>query len=234
MTANTPLFSSPAWPQVPVKGEGGLYPVHRIFCVGRNYAEHAKEMGVEVDREAAFYFLKSALSLMPSGSTITYPPGTSNYHYEMELVLAIGKSAFRVDKKDALDVVFGYATGLDMTRRDLQLDARAKGRPWDLGKDFEQSVVISPLTRAADFGSVGPQRIALSVDGQVRQDARLSDLVWSVPEIIADLSKYYHLQPGDLIYTGTPAGVGAVLPGNRIVGTIDGLDPVEMVVGEAE
>ena len=232
--ANTTLFQSPAWPKVPVKGEDSLYPVHRIFCVGRNYAEHAKEMGVEVDREAAFYFLKSALSLMPSGSTIAYPPGTSNYHYEMELVLAIGKPAFRVAKEDALDAVFGYATGLDMTRRDLQLDARAKGRPWDLGKDFEQSAVIAPITRAREFASVASQRITLSVDGSVRQDARLSDLVWSVPEIIADLSKYYHLQPGDLIYTGTPAGVGAVVLGNRLLGEIDGLDPVEMVVGNAE
>ena len=234
MTAHATLFPSPAWPQVPVKGESSLYPVHRIFCVGRNYAEHAKEMGVEVDREAAFYFLKSGLSLMPSGSTIAYPPGTSNYHYEMELVLAIGRPAFRVAKQDALDAVFGYATGLDMTRRDLQLDARAKGRPWDFGKDFEQSAVIAPITRLSEFGSLGSQRIRLSVDGAVRQDARLSDLVWSVPEIIADLSKYYHLQPGDLIYTGTPAGVGAVLPGDRIVGEIDGLDPVEMVVGTAE
>jgi fumarylpyruvate hydrolase len=231
MTTQSALFPSPSWPQAAVTGEDNTYPVHRIFCVGRNYVEHAKEMGVEVDREAAFYFLKSALSLMPSGSTISYPPGTSNYHYEMELVLAIGAPAFRVSPADALNAVFGYATGLDMTRRDLQLDARAKGRPWDLGKDFEQSAVIGEITRAEEFGAVGPQRISLTVDGLTRQDAHLSDLVWSVPEIIADLSRYYHLQPGDLIFTGTPAGVGAVETGNVLVGEIDGLSPVSMTVG---
>ncbi len=133
-----------------------------------------------------------------------------------------------------MDAVLGYATGLDMTRRDLQLDARAKGRPWDFGKDFEQSAVISSITRAAAFGAVGPQRISLSVDGAVKQDAHLSDLVWSVPEIIADLSKYYHLQPGDLIYTGTPAGVGPVVSGDQIRGEIDGLDAVELTIGAAE
>ena len=231
MMTNSALFPSPSWPQVAIKGEKNTYPVHRIFCVGRNYVEHAKEMGVEVDREAAFYFLKSALSLVPSGSTIAYPPGTSNYHYEMELVLAIGAPAFRVNSADALNFVFGYATGLDMTRRDLQLDARSKGRPWDLGKDFEQSAVIGEITRNDEFGPVGPQRISLTVDGLIRQDAHLSDLVWSVPEIIADLSRYYHLQPGDLIFTGTPAGVGAVETGNVLVGEIDGLSPVSMTVG---
>lgn len=230
----TTLFASPAWPQVPVRGESASYPVHRIFCVGRNYAEHAKEMGVEVDREAAFYFTKSALALKPSGSTVAYPPGTDNYHYEMELVIAIGAPAFRATKENALQAVLGYATGLDMTRRDLQLVARSKGRPWDLGKDFEDSAIIAPITPASEFGEVGPQRISLSVDGKIKQDAHLSDLVWSVKEIIIDLSKYYHLAPGDLIYTGTPAGVGAVVAGNQLHGEIDGLDPVELTIGAAE
>ncbi|WBU64190.1 fumarylacetoacetate hydrolase family protein [Paracoccus aerodenitrificans] len=228
------LFPAPEWPTVPVKGATAELPVRRVFCVGRNYADHAAEMGVEVDREAPFYFTKSALTILPSGQSYPYPPGTENFHYEMEFVVAIGKPAFRISKEQALDVVYGYAAGLDMTRRDLQLAARAKQRPWDLGKDVEGSSVIAAITRAADFGEVADQKITLSVDGETRQDAELSDLVWSVAELVADLSKFYHLEPGDLIYTGTPAGVGAVTPGARIVGTVDGLDPVELTVGEAE
>lgn len=228
------LFPSPAFPSIAVLGEEATYPVHRIFCVGRNYAEHAKEMGVEVDREAPFYFLKSPLSAVSSGLTSPYPPGTANFHYEMELVVAIGGPAFRLRPDGVAPVIYGYAAGLDMTRRDLQLDARAKGRPWDLGKDFEQSAVVSDIVKAADFGAVGKQRIRLEVDGATRQDALLSDLVWSVPEIIAHLSGFYHLDAGDLIFTGTPAGVGAVMPGNVVVGEIDGLPPVSLAIGEAE
>lgn len=228
------LFASPAWPTVPVKGETAEYPVHRVFCVGRNYAAHAAEMGVEVDREAPFYFTKSALTILPTGQTYPYPPGTKNFHYEMEFVIAIGKPIFRISVDEALDAVYGYATGLDMTRRDLQLVAREKGRPWDLGKDIEGSSVISPITKASDFGAIGDQKIQLNVDGELRQDARLSDLIWSVAELVSDLSKFYHLAPGDVIYTGTPAGVGAVLPGAVLRGTIDGLDPVELTVGEPE
>ncbi|MFG1391673.1 fumarylacetoacetate hydrolase family protein [Xanthobacter agilis] len=234
MQAPPLLFPAPALPLVPVTGSTALYPVHRIFCVGRNYAEHAREMGHAVDREAPFYFTKPATAIALSDAVIAYPPGTANYHYEMELVVALGAPAFRVPEADALNAVFGYACGLDMTRRDLQLDARAKGRPWDLGKAFEQSAVIAPITPAAAFGAVGPQRIALTVDGTVRQEAHLSDLVWSVAELVSHLSKYYHLAPGDLIYTGTPAGVGAVLPGARLEGTIDGLLPVRLAIGPAE
>jgi fumarylpyruvate hydrolase len=233
MTVST-LFPVPAVPTVPVRGLAETYPVNRIFCVGRNYAEHAKEMGVEVDREAPFYFLKSAFAIVPGGATIAYPPGTTNYHYEMEFVVAIGKPVFKADIATAEAAVFGYTTGLDMTRRDLQLEARAKQRPWDLGKDFEQSAVISQIVRAEEFGPIGSQRIRLSVDGAVRQDAALSDLVWSVPELISHLSHYYHLVPGDLIYTGTPAGVGAVVPGNRILGEVEGLPQVELTIGAAE
>ncbi|MDI4657554.1 fumarylacetoacetate hydrolase family protein [Xanthobacter autotrophicus] len=228
------VFPAPAQPLVPILGETSLYPVHRIFCVGRNYADHAKEMGHEVDREAPFYFTKPATATVLSDTTIPYPPGTANYHYEMELVVALGAPAFRITRERALDVVFGYAAGLDMTRRDLQLDARAKGRPWDLGKAFEQSAVIAPLTRKESFGAIGPQRIALDVSGAVRQEAHLSDLVWSVPELISHLSGYYHLGPGDLIYTGTPAGVGAVEAGAVLTGTIDGLTPVHFTIGPAQ
>jgi fumarylpyruvate hydrolase len=217
---------------VPVRGERAGYPVRRVFCVGRNYAEHAKEMGVEVDREAPFYFTKSPLAIVPTGAVVPYPPGTANCHHEMELVVAIGAPAFRASVEEARGAVFGYAAGLDMTRRDLQIAERLKQRPWDLGKDFEQSAVIAPIARAAEF-AVGDQRITLSVNGATRQDARLSDLVWSVPELVSHLSRYYHLAPGDLIYTGTPAGVGAVVPGDTIRGTIDGLDPVELTIGPA-
>ncbi len=233
-TAAKNLFSIAPNPSVAVVDAMTRFPVNRIFCVGRNYAEHAREMGVEVDREAPFYFLKQAGAIVESGSTVPYPSGTANYHYEMELVVAIGAPAWHVPVEKALDTVFGYAAGLDMTRRDLQLDARAKGRPWDLGKDFEQSAVISPIVRKIDFGSVDDQRIFLAVDGSIKQDARLPDLVWSVPELVSHLSRYYHLVAGDLIYTGTPAGVGPVVPGNRITGSIDGIPAIELTITASE
>ena len=227
------LFTVPPAPTVAVAGSTARYPVGRIFCVGRNYADHAKEMGVEVDREAPFYFLKQAGAIVESGATIPYPPGTSNYHYEMEFVVAIGAPAFEVPVEAAMDAVFGYACGLDMTRRDLQLAARAKQRPWDLGKDFEQSAVITEIVPKAEFGTVGPQRITLAVGGATKQDAHLSDLVWSVEELVSHLSRYYHLVPGDLIYTGTPAGVGPVVAGDVITGSIDGLPPIALTIAAA-
>ena len=228
------LFPVPAWPTARVRGVDATYPVTRIFCVGRNYAEHAKEMGVEVDREAPFYFLKSNSALVPSGAAVAYPSGTENYHYEMEFVVAIGAPAFKISEAEADSVVYGYATGLDMTRRDLQLQARAKQRPWDLGKDFEQSAVLSEIIRKEEFGAIGEQRIWLDVNDAVKQDSKLSELVWSVPELVSHLSHFYHLVPGDLIYTGTPAGVGAVVAGDKITGCIDGLPSVELTVGAAE
>ncbi len=227
------LFASPDYPAVPTT-DGALYPVHRIFCVGRNYAEHAKEMGVEVDREAPFYFLKDAQAIVPTGATIPYPPGTENFHYEMEFVMAIGTPVFQASDEAAAAAIWGYGCGLDMTRRDLQLSARAKQRPWDLGKNFEQSAAIAALTPAASFGPVGPQRITLSVNGETKQDAHLSDLVWSPVELVTHLSRYYHLAPGDLIYTGTPAGVGPVVAGDVLHGRIDGLAPVDLIVGAAQ
>ena len=232
--AGDQLFDVPSAPLAPVKGETAGYPVHRIFCVGRNYAAHAAEMGVEVDREAPFYFTKPASAIVMTGATVPYPPGTENYHYEMELVIAMGAPAFRVDVDEAAGAIYGYATGFDMTRRDLQLAARAKQRPWDLGKAFEQSAIISEITRAAEFAQIGPQRIALTVNDEMKQDAHLSDLIWSVPEIVSHLSNFYHLVPGDLIYTGTPAGVGPVVAGDRLHGEIDGLAPVDLVIGPAE
>ena len=228
------LFDIPTAPLVLVRGETAGYPVHRIFGVGRNYAEHAAEMGYEVDRETPFYFTKPASAIVETGSEVPYPPGTSNFHYEMELVVAIGAPAFRVSVEDAAKAIYGYAAGLDMTRRDLQLSERAKQRPWSLGKAFEKSAPIAEITKAAEFGEVGPQRIRLSVNDEIRQDARLRDLVWSVPELVSHLSRFYHLGPGDLIFTGTPAGVGPLAPGDRIHGEVDGLQPVSITIGAAE
>ncbi len=183
-----------------------------------------------VAREAPFYFTKSASNIVESGTTVPYPPGTSNCHHEMELVVAIGKPAFCVAVQDALQVVFGYACGLDMTRRDLQVEARLNGRPWDLGKDFENSAVISEIVTASESGHIESGDIRLSVNEELRQAGNISDLIWNVPELIADLSKYYHLQPGDLLYTGTPAGVGPVEPGDRIVGSVDQVGEISLTI----
>lgn len=228
------LFPAPPQATVRVTGQPLPIAVNRIFCVGRNYADHAREMGVEVDREAPFYFLKPSGAVVASGSTVPYPPGTSNYHHEMELVVAIGAAGFRIARENAAALVHAYGCGLDMTRRDLQLEARAKGRPWDLGKAFEHSAVVGELTPADRFGEVTRQAIALTVNGQTKQSATLDELVWKIDELIAHLSQYYHLVPGDLIFTGTPAGVGPVVPGDTLEGSIDGLVPVSLTVGPAE
>ncbi|WP_062561527.1 fumarylacetoacetate hydrolase family protein [Paracoccus aminovorans] len=227
------LFPPPPVAALPVTGQAGRFPVDRIFCVGRNYAAHAAEMGGEVDREAPFYFTKSARAVLESGAVLPYPPGTADLHHEIELVVAIGAPAFRVAPDRAMAAVWGYGAGLDMTRRDLQAKAKAKQRPWSLGKDFEGSAVLAALTPAADF-TPAAQAIRLAVNGTLRQQARIDDMVWSIPELIADLSHYYHLAPGDLIMTGTPAGVGAVGPGDRLAGGIEGLAPVELVLGAAD
>ena len=230
----THLFPLPDHPVIPILGESTEFPVHRIFCVGRNYAAHAAEMGFSASKESPFYFTKTPSMLCYSGSTIPYPPGTENCHYEMELVVAIGAPAFRMAEADALQVVLGYACGLDLTRRDLQNAARDKGHPWDFGKDFEHAAVVAPITRAAAFGPVTDQRISLTQNGTLRQDAVLSDMIFSVAEVIAYLSRFYHLQPGDLLYTGTPAGVGPIAPGDVLRGEIAGLAPVELMIGKSE
>jgi len=219
---------------VAVRGFAERYPIHRLFFVGRNYHAHAVEMGRPVDKsaEVPFYFTKSASTLVESGSTVAYPPGTKDYQHEMELVLAIGAPGFRVAEADAARLVYGYACGLDMTRRDLQLVAREKGRPWDLGKDVEESSVVSEIVSMP--GTVLERgELALSVNGQLRQKSDLSKLIWNIPELIADLSKYYHLQPGDLIFTGTPEGVGPLQPGDRIEGRIEGVGTIALAVGPA-
>lgn len=230
----TYLFEPPAIPAAPVHGQDARYPIRRIFCVGRNYEAHAREMGVQVDREAPFYFTKTALAYVPSGATVAYPPETSNYHYEMELVVAIGKPGFRIAEGAALGHVYGYACGLDMTRRDLQLAAREQKRPWDLGKDFEQSAVLSPIVSAASSGHPATGKIELRVNGATRQSSDLGMLIHPVPAILAHLSRYYHLEPGDLVYTGTPEGVGAVVAGDHIEGSIEGVGTISLRIGPAE
>jgi fumarylpyruvate hydrolase len=224
------LFPPPSPAAARVRGRTERFPIRRIFCVGRNYEAHAREMGVAADREAPFYFTKTPEHYAPSGSTIAYPPGTSNYHYEMELVVAIGTPAFRVPEAQSLDCVFGYACGLDMTRRDLQTAAKEKQRPWDIGKDVEQSAVLGEIVPAAEIGHPAKGLIELRVNGQAKQSADLSDLIHGVPAVIAHLSQYYHLQPGDLIYTGTPEGVGAVKPGDRLEGSIEGVGSIDVQV----
>lgn len=230
----TYLFETPEINTIPVQGEAALFPVHRIFCVGRNYAAHAAEMGVEVDRDAPFYFTKTPSATLATDATIPYPPGTENFHYEMELALVIGTPVFRATQDQAADAIYGYCCALDMTRRDLQLVARSKQRPWDLGKDVEHSAVFAPITKASDFGTIANQRIHLEVNGETKQDSDLSKLIHSVTDVIVDLSKYYHLRAGDVILTGTPEGVGPVIAGDIITGGIDGLAPIKLSLGTAE
>src|SRR6185436_13014536 len=228
------LFAAPPLVTAPVRGRSERVPIRRIFCVGRNYEAHAKEMGVAVDREAPFYFTKAAEHYVASGSTVPYPPGTSNYHYELELVVVIGAPAFRVAADRALACVFGYAGGLDMTRRDLQFAAREQRRPWDLGKDVEQSAVLAEIVPASEIGHPAAGRIELRVNGEVKQSADISQLIHKVPDIIAHLSTFYHLHSGDLIYTGTPEGVGPVNTGDVLEGVIEGVGAITLNIGPAE
>ena len=236
MTPTNYLWAPAPTPSLPVRGQESRYPVNRIFCVGRNYHAHAVEMGRPVDKSTMkpFYFTKASSTLVESGATVPYPTGTKNYHFEMELVVAIGAAGFRVKESDAASLIYGYAAGLDMTRRDLQLVARDQGRPWDLGKDFEKSAVCTEIVPMGPLGVLGTGAINLQVNGQTKQTADLSQLIWNIPELLADLSQYYHLQPGDLIYTGTPEGVGAVLTGDVITGHIDGVADVKLTIGAAE
>ncbi|KAB7739517.1 FAA hydrolase family protein [Parvibaculum sedimenti] len=228
------LFTPPATVAVPIRGRDELFPIHRIFCVGRNYAAHAREMGVEPDREAPFYFNKSAHHYVASGSMIAYAPETANLQYEMEMVVAIGRGGFRVAAADALDHVFGYACGLDMTRRDIQFALREKQRPWDLAKDFENAAVLSEVVPASITGHPEKGLVQLKLNGEVKQAGDLSDLIHPVPALIAHLSRYYHLQPGDIIYTGTPEGVGPVKPGDRLEGMVEGVGGITLSIGPAE
>lgn len=228
------LWNPPAVQSVAVRGQTARLPINRLFFVGRNYHAHAVEMGKPVDKsvERPFYFTKAPQTLTPSGATVAYPPETANYHFEMELVLAIGTGGFRISQANAHQHIYGYACGLDMTRHDLQLVARDKGRPWDLGKDVENSSVCSQIVPMPGV-VIDKADLSLSVNGQVKQHSNVDKLIWDIREIIADLSLFYHLQPGDLIYTGTPEGVGAVVSGDVIDGQIEGVGTLQLKVGPA-
>jgi len=219
---------------VPVYGSSDTFPVRRVYCVGRNYAAHAREMGFDPDREPPFFFCKPTDAVVPvaDGATleVPYPSETSNYHYEIELVAAIGKGGSNIALQDAPSHVWGYAVGLDMTRRDLQMKMREMGRPWEIGKAFDDSAPIGPLYRAQDVGHLEKAGIKLDVNGAVKQSSSIDKLIWSVPETISYLSRFFRLEPGDLIYTGTPEGVGAVVAGDLMVGSVEGLGTLSVKV----
>ena len=221
------VFAPAAPVAVPIAGSQDSFPVRRVYCVGRNYAAHAREMGFDPDREPPFFFCKPADAVVPvaEGSTLSlpYPPETSNLHYEIELVAAIGKGGANISVGEALQHVWGYAVGLDMTRRDLQMKMREAGRPWELGKAFDQSAPIGPLHPAQSVSGIEQAGIWLQVNGADRQRSDIGKLIWSIAETIAYLSKYFRLEAGDLIYTGTPEGVGPVVRGDKMVGGVDGL-----------
>jgi fumarylpyruvate hydrolase len=222
----------PDRPTAAIDGSVDTFPVGRIFCIGRNYEAHAREMGKDPDREKPFFFAKWADALVPNGAIIPYPSETANYQFEAELVIAIGKEGVKISEADALDLVYGYAVGLDMTRRDLQLEARDQGRPWEIGKNFAFSAPMAAIGRAQDVGHLTNAPIRLTVNGDVKQDADIADLIWDCAETIAYLSRFERLRPGDLIFTGTPAGVGPVVPGDVIDVTIEGLTPLQVTIGE--
>ena len=212
-----------------IAGSSERFPVNRIFCVGRNYAAHAREMGRDPDREKPFFFMKPASATVPAGAaevTIPYPPKTANFHHEIELVAVIGKGGANISVEAALEHVYGYAVGLDMTRRDVQLDARDKGRPWEFGKSFSKSAPIGPVHKASECGHLTEGEIALTVNGEPRQSSDISKLIWSVAESIAYLSEYETLEPGDVIMTGTPEGVNAVVSGDVMRGSVAGLGEI--------
>jgi fumarylpyruvate hydrolase len=219
------VFAAPPQVVVPVTGSTDLYPVHRVYCVGRNYAEHAKEMGFS-GREPPFFFAKPADALLPTAEgtgEMPYPPETGNLHHEMELVVAIGRRGRRIAAAEAVSYIWGYAVGLDMTRRDLQAEAKKQGRPWEVGKGFDFSAPISSVNPIGRTGEVTRGRIWLKVNGQPRQDSDVSTMIWNVNETIEHLSRYFELLPGDLIFTGTPEGVAAVVPGDLLEGGVDGV-----------
>lgn len=228
------VFSPAPVPTTAVANSEDRLPVRRIFCVGRNYAAHAREMGKDPDRELPFFFTKPADAVVMDGETIAYPPETENFHYEAELVAVVGTAGKNIPEADALSHIWGYAVGNDLTRRDLQLAARDKGRPWDMGKSFDRSAVIGPVHPVADTGHPQEGSIRLTVNGEVKQDADLTELIWGVDEIVSILSQSVELRPGDLIMTGTPAGVGPLKPGDTCVVSIAGLGEITSTIGPRE
>lgn len=223
-------FAPPMAPSVEIAGSSTRFPVHRIYCVGRNYAAHAREMGADPVREPPFFFAKPADAVVPNGAAVPYPSRTANLHHEIELVLAIGEGGRNIPVANALAHVFGYAVGNDLTRRDLQAAAKDRGQPWDTAKGFDHSAPITAIRRVADVGHPARGAIWLEVNGQPRQRADLCEMIWSVPEIVSELSTLFELKPGDLVFTGTPAGVGPVVRGDSIVGGVDGLDTLRTTI----
>ncbi len=215
-------------PTAEIAGRSERFPVNRIYCVGRNYAAHIREMGFDPDREPPFFFLKPADALVPQASSIAYPAETSDFQHEVELVIAIGKGGADIPVERALDHVFGYGVGLDLTRRDLQVEARNRGRPWEAGKSFDHSAPLAPLHPAAEVGHLSRGRIWLTVNGEVRQQGDIGQMIWSVPETVSALSRLWELQPGDLIYSGTPEGVGPLARGDVVAGGVDGLSELRV------
>jgi len=224
------VVPAPEIPSIEVAGSSDRFPVRRIFCIGRNYAAHAREMGKDPDREPPFFFTKPADAVVPNGAKVAYPPLTKNLHHEIELVVAIGREAFNIDEDGALELVYGYAVGIDLTRRDLQAEAKAMGRPWDVGKAFDQSAPCGAVHLVSEVGHRDSGRIWLEVNGEPRQSGDLTELIWSVPEMISILSRYFKLMPGDLIYTGTPAGVGVLKRGDRVTGGVEGVDEIAIEI----
>ena len=221
----------PMWDQPSVAVAGGAaFPVRRIFCVGRNYAEHAREMGTDPDREPPFFFMKSADTVVASGSEIKYPTRTENLHHEVELVIAMGSGGSDISGAEASDHIFGYAVGVDLTRRDLQQQMKENGRPWDIGKSFDQAAPVGEIQPSWNIGHPRKGKINLSVNGKTRQKADLKDMIWSIDEIIAELSTYYSLEAGDLIFTGTPSGVDALVRGDHVSSTIEGIESLEFSI----
>ena len=220
-------------PVIPVSGTEQTFPVHRVYCVGKNYAAHVREMGSDPQRDPPCFFMKPA-DAATTAARIPYPPGTKNYHYETELVLAIGKEGRNISAENAAEYIYGYTIGFDMTRRDLQTASGGLGHPWDTGKGFDHSAPVSAIYPASNVGNMENGRITLSVNGELKQDADLSQLIWKSNEIIAQLSRLYLLKPGDLIFTGTPAGVGAVLPGDKLLATIEKLGELSIEITEPE
>ena len=223
------VIDPPAQPALPIAGSDDLFPVRRIFCVGRNYVEHIRELGND-EREPPFFFMKSAASIALDGETIPYPPDTSNLHHEAELVVAIGTGGTDIAPEDALDHVWGYGAGIDLTRRDLQDQAKQMRRPWDFSKGFDKAAIFGALHPVSETGHLPKGSIKLTVDGETRQDADLSEMIWPVPDIIAFASRSMTLEPGDLFMTGTPAGVSPLVPGNTAVVEIEGLSPLTVTI----
>lgn len=224
----------PSVPAVPIAGRDVLFPVQRIWCVGRNYADHAREVGADPEREPPFFFAKPAQAIVPGGGAVPYPPGTENLQHEIELVVAISKGGANIAVADAPSHVFGYAVGLDLTRRDLQAAAKQKGHPWEMGKGFDHSAPISAIVDARSIGHPNRGAIRLAVNGTKRQSGDLSEMIWSVPEVIAELSRLVALAAGDLLFTGTPAGVGRLVPGDRVSGSIEHIGALEVEIVGAD